>query len=83
MRIEHLTFEELERHAYITGDTALARACERALNIERDALDDARSDGYAEGYEDGEEFGYENGLAEGRAERDDQPPAPPTINPGT
>lgn len=68
MRTDHLTLEELERLAYITGDAITARACERALNVEQDALDEARSDGYAEGYADGEEFGYENGREAGLEE---------------
>ena len=69
MRTDHLTLDELERLAYITGDLLAARACQYALGIEQDALDDAHQQGYDAGYEDGEAFGYEQGLEAAREGR--------------
>jgi flagellar biosynthesis/type III secretory pathway protein FliH len=65
MRTAHLTLEELERHAYVTGDQVTARACQRGLDTEQEALEDARQSGYDEGHDEGEAFGYDIGFEEG------------------
>lgn len=66
MRTDHLTLEELERHAYVTGDLLTVRACQHGLDTEQDRLDDARQEGYDSGYEDGDRAGYDVGFDEGK-----------------
>jgi len=84
MDTSHLTLEELERYAYVTGDMLTVRACARGLDTEEMELEDARQAGYQEGYDDGEAFGrdcgYEEGYEEGAASTP-QAPAPPADHP--
>lgn len=79
MRTDHLTLEELERHAYITGQGDLVRHIHQ-LQDESDETENAcgeayesgyedgvvSSRGYNRGYEEGYEEGYEDGLADSR-----------------
>ena len=62
MRTDHLTLDELERHAYVTGDLRTASACRHGLDTEQERLDDARDDGYEAGHSDGYASGYESGA---------------------
>lgn len=78
MRTDHLTLEELERHAYVTGDLVIAMACQRGLDTEQESLDDEHEAGYEAGYQEGEAWGYDAGFEEGkdaaeRAQRAAQP----------
>jgi len=53
MNPEHYTLDELERIAYITGDTERATLYARLSDKESAAVAEAHHDGYREGYDDG------------------------------